>query len=1022
MDKQAGGLDIRFGDVIKVWMAFNGAGAGVAPNGRLFGGIAMVRDTGNEGTTKTWAISCVAYSHIAKKIGRYAGSAYSITLTAGTFQSQVDTIVTACQKNNNTNWPPVIIDTFEHVDNLVGSMPAQIMPPGKTLEWYLNALCTTARTVNSALWPAWYIDQDNTWGPFETPGPPMLWFYDAAFTPLPQSHFTDTPGTPVGAHIIYGKFRRTTDGTSVTSMRQSWWSTDRLVATYQDTTSQVLYPNRFANHDQPGNTGFWLDEAVEDNDSTSWAQANARIAGIVQPVALPRDSVEFDTDFMVLPGTTTAITWALEGFVDEPMRVAAISWDFSEKDIIWTRITAGQIILELGEDGAAILSVPHEGDTQPEPPGTLAIALNTVDTDPHLHQTHIRVTANESPSPTALFYRLYNATTNAIILDNLIPATGVVTANFYWPTNTAFAVRMVAVGGGGLESASTNTVSGTAAVPTIPVPTSVALDMTLNSGHGWGWRVGGAYTGITWAWSYTYGAPDNYEFEFWRDGSAQHTIWTLPGSYTGVFVENLVTPDTWHFRVRAVFAGFYSNWVQVNQAIPAELVGPPTAVTVSKNRYDPQTGQAYLEVTWVAPTLAAWQNPIVEYEVSYSEGGGPLHVLSTTALTAKFLLRAGIAITLWVVAISNTGAVSADSPVGHLSLTTASSVYNLAFNGDFELTDPIQTQIGSYPPPYGWTMTPGGTGDGGIDNAQVRRGLKSLKLIKTSGLGNSITAKSRRFPVVANGALNVWVSVYNGQATAQQISMGAGYYNLAGAMVSSAAWNESIPAGVWTDYFYQLPITGTAPIEADFFISDGGLIGSNQTFWIDAITIELAFNGKGAVDNSIPSAKLATLSPDPSGTYRQTTINSKGQVTGGTNPANQVEAIYRGWSSTTYSANPEPTSDTDITGMSVSFTLAASREVIIRGYARLEKSSGSTRVHVTDGSNNILLPVNSANFGAYFSVPASLSGTFENWLVFQGKITLAAGSWTIKVRHQASQTTAGVSFYDRLLTVEVISP
>jgi hypothetical protein len=55
------------------------------------------------------------------------------------------------------------------------------------------------------------------------------------------------------------------------------------------------------------------------------------------------------------------------------------------------------------------------------------------------------------------------------------------------------------------------------------------------------------------------------------------------------------------------------------------------------------------------------------------------------------------------------------------------------------------------------------------------------------------------------------------------------------------------------------------------------------------------FGDRQLLNNSVPSAALKDLNPDPTGTFREVDVNSKGQVTAGRNPTTTVTAKPYRW-------------------------------------------------------------------------------------------------------------------------------
>jgi hypothetical protein len=141
---------------------------------------------------------------------------------------------------------------------------------------------------------------------------------------------------------------------------------------------------------------------------------------------------------------------------------------------------------------------------------------------------------------------------------------------------------------------------------------------------------------------------------------------------------------------------------------------------------------------------------------------------------------------------------------------------------------------------------------------------------------------------------------------------------------------------------------------------------------------------------------------------------------------NWLPVAYRArdYASTAYTIGSDPTSDTTVkrndgtTDMSVTFSLPATTKVAIRFYARIQKdpaSGGRTRCQIYDGGSIILPDVGGRS--AYHSIP-SLDN--EQIIEIEGEVSLASGSHTIKIKHQAAYTTAQIIWWERYLVIEVL--
>lgn len=362
LDKAAGGLDLRFGEEVKVYRTFNDAGAGVADRGRYFFGIVADRETTNVVNIKQWAIPCFSYNILTVRLVRDANADKAIALSAGTFSAQVAALIETIQENGNGAVAKTI-DATTHVANLYGSMPAVALPPGKSLGWYLAYLGHTVRTLNPAVYPAFFMDTLRDFGVATSAGGATLHFYDASLMPSPLYTYANDP---TGAERTwYEAPRRILSGSSVVNRRQLTFQDSELIATYAETASGSTYPNQWINHGLTGDTGYWMAEPVDDGEVSHWQDAEAAIRGEVQKTAYPRETVELAVAEQLYVGDVVTIINDLEG-ISQDMRVveSKVDWSFDAVDP-GSIIRCGARLLRMGEDSEEIPVPPTEGDVTP---------------------------------------------------------------------------------------------------------------------------------------------------------------------------------------------------------------------------------------------------------------------------------------------------------------------------------------------------------------------------------------------------------------------------------------------------------------------------------------------------------------------------------------------------------------------------------------------------------------------------------------------------------------------------------
>lgn len=431
-----GGISILNRMEVKLWLPFNDAGAGVADRGRVFGGLVEDRAEGTIGTTKTWDLTLSDWNLLGDTVVRDLTS--SVPLSAGTFATQMTTLVELVQENG---WGVVAqtINTTLFVADLHATMPAVTLPGGKKLGWYIQALCLKAQELNTALRPQWYIGWDTSFGATELFGGPVLWVYDGALTPAPAFAFSDAP---TGAEKkMFNAVTRGLDSTQMVQRRQSIFNTG-AIATYSDTTAQTTYPNWYINHNRVGNSGYWGLEPVEDRESRTFAEAEAKLRGHVLSHSTPRETIEFETPERVKPGEVVTITWPLYSLSAASKRVAGVGTHYEPPDTLWSRVILNRRRSGLfaGEEG--IEAPPEEGlPPRPLPITNLDVPINVY--DEARREAHLVITFTPSVTGTVARH-VALITVGARSWEEATALPGTAEIHAYGPGGEAYDVTVVA--------------------------------------------------------------------------------------------------------------------------------------------------------------------------------------------------------------------------------------------------------------------------------------------------------------------------------------------------------------------------------------------------------------------------------------------------------------------------------------------------------------------------------------------------------------------------------------------------
>lgn len=368
IEQVGGGYTIRNKMLVKVWEAFDDAGAGVADHGRWLIGFVDGRKTGAAANIKRWILKVVDCNILLKVLQIDAQDAAAVTIPAGSFTSQILALTQAMQRQGHPS-VAIEIDATSFVASLVGTtMPAYVCK-GKTYGQALFEICENARLqAPSPIYPQFYIGMDYaTFGAGATVGDPVLHVYDAGLFPSPSRVFSDTPTG--SQRYRYGTISRDLESTGLFSRGQSQYGPagGGGVVTYEDTTSQGLYPNLFVNHGATGNSGYWQAPLKKDTASLNSTDALARLTADIQDVRFPREVYQHSTDVMVMPGEVVTEIDSLEDGLGAGVnyRVASSSIDVTRDTDPEVTIQLASRRLELLEKNSGSLAAPAEGDNTP---------------------------------------------------------------------------------------------------------------------------------------------------------------------------------------------------------------------------------------------------------------------------------------------------------------------------------------------------------------------------------------------------------------------------------------------------------------------------------------------------------------------------------------------------------------------------------------------------------------------------------------------------------------------------------
>jgi hypothetical protein len=365
---------------IQAYMTYDGA-SGVAADGRLFGGWLTHRKTSQViGTTlKVWDLTFSDDNLLLDTIVRDAADSKEINLSADTFADQVLALITEIQENNIAA-PDRIFDAVSGVVDLTSSMPAQILPAGKTLRWYIQALCDTAQGVDSGLRPRFHLGRGTTSGVGDTFGDVVVHIYDNAAASLASPQYTFSTA-PTGAEKSVMAWDRDVDATRLVSRRQLI-SPIGTIFTGADATAAATYSNLYINHAIDTDEGHHMAEPISAPDDSSSSEWQDAIDKAVASTANPRESIRIRTRQPVAVGSVQAFTSALEGLSAQAYRVMDVQYDYptNDPDVPFVDITLGLRRLQWFEEGDEGIDVPPVASdiVPPAVPTGLAVGTNVI--------------------------------------------------------------------------------------------------------------------------------------------------------------------------------------------------------------------------------------------------------------------------------------------------------------------------------------------------------------------------------------------------------------------------------------------------------------------------------------------------------------------------------------------------------------------------------------------------------------------------------------------------------------------
>lgn len=586
LNQEAGGLDLRPMQLVQVWKTHTGD-AGIATKGRIFGGHINVRNTGNVGTTKLWALNCWDHSILLHKLVRDRQPALAVVLTADTFGAQISTLIQQIQRNGGASVRTAIEATIRVAD-LYPTMPAVTYPGGHKLGWYIQQLCDTVHLLDDTIFPHFYMDVSNSYGILESFDTPYLVVFDGAQLPAASHSFSDVVAG--GRKPIFGTFKRVTDATAMSQRRQSRFGSG-LVVTSENNVSQALYPCEYINHgdDPGGNSGKWMNETFEDSESVSFAAAQARIDAIVASESTPRETFEFETPERVLPGETIGLGWSLDGIADDTeYTVAKVQVKIEPPDVLWSKLTVNARRIGLFDNNLSVFAAPIEGDDIPPlPPASASVTSNTFNWD--VEAAELVLLIGVSPSPDASGY---------VVVGTLTSPTGDIepyehdvglnlTPSLYAEPGYAYSLRVHAYDNAANRSdpfpaIGDAALTGTTALPSVPAPTGLQVD-TARGTAGYVYRSGTqaqVYISLTPPAT----LPDYYIFRMGADG-ASPALWTphiVHRDTTSFLVPDvLATGSTYDGDIVAVRGSIRSSVANMSAFTVPAYAGPPAPVLVS---------------------------------------------------------------------------------------------------------------------------------------------------------------------------------------------------------------------------------------------------------------------------------------------------------------------------------------------------------------------------------------------------------------------------------------------------------
>jgi hypothetical protein len=386
---------------------------GAAPNGYFGGfikkdGIKIFKGPGQE----RWVtLDCQDYNCLLDNIVRDAAPANLVTISAGTFHSQIAALVDAMQRAGHVSVERTI-DATSYVAHLTGSatLPA-ITVKGESLRQGLRKIMLNAIANTAALRPRFNMQllSDGAGGVTCA-----LVVWDGATLTSPVATFTTSAAPGIGEKAVKG-VEQVDDATMpIVNRIQSMWraTLGTFIYTYAGATSGATYYNPYINHGigAGGASGYWMDLPVEDTKSTTSAEAQAAVNQTGKMKEFPRQTYSVIEEGTYVRGGQ--IVRLKTDKIDQNFEVSAIdlNWhNLADATEIELTLQCGLPLLELFDNGVdGIAGPPILGDNvSPDPPVSYSLTSNVI--NPATGKAQLTFAIGPSPSPDVLNYMMVNS-------------------------------------------------------------------------------------------------------------------------------------------------------------------------------------------------------------------------------------------------------------------------------------------------------------------------------------------------------------------------------------------------------------------------------------------------------------------------------------------------------------------------------------------------------------------------------------------------------------------------------------